>query len=131
MIGTRVAFRGAFGPHEGVVLEEIERGLASGLLPTVRPTRKSRCAPSAQGKQALPVASLPFPPVQHCLVSLRVPKRKRQRAGRACKIPSHLTRKPASESPPFVSSLSFGPRPMGLDQSALPHSGHRGFREAF
>ena len=22
MIGTRVAFRGAFGPHEGIVLEE-------------------------------------------------------------------------------------------------------------
>ena len=24
MIGTRVAFRGAFGPHEGIVLEETE-----------------------------------------------------------------------------------------------------------
>jgi len=25
MIGTRVAFRGAFGPHEGIVLEETEK----------------------------------------------------------------------------------------------------------
>jgi hypothetical protein len=24
MIGTRVAFRGTFGPHEGIVLEETE-----------------------------------------------------------------------------------------------------------
>jgi hypothetical protein len=24
MIGTRVAFRGAFGPHQGIVLEETE-----------------------------------------------------------------------------------------------------------
>jgi hypothetical protein len=24
VIGTRVAFRGAFGPHEGIVLEETE-----------------------------------------------------------------------------------------------------------
>jgi hypothetical protein len=24
MVGTRVAFRGAFGPHEGIVLEETE-----------------------------------------------------------------------------------------------------------
>ena len=24
MIGTRVAFRGAFGPHEGIVLEETD-----------------------------------------------------------------------------------------------------------
>jgi hypothetical protein len=41
MIGTRVAFRGAFGPHEGVVLK--------GAAPEVT------CAPSAQGMQALPM----------------------------------------------------------------------------
>jgi hypothetical protein len=39
VIGTRVAFRGAFGPHEGIVLE--------GAAPEVT------CAPSAQGMQAL------------------------------------------------------------------------------
>ena len=41
MIGTRVAFRGAFGPHAAIVLE--------GAAPEVT------CAPSAQGMQALPM----------------------------------------------------------------------------
>jgi hypothetical protein len=45
---------------------EICRGLASGLLPTVRPTRKSRCAPSAQGMQALPAALVVGSPILEC-----------------------------------------------------------------
>jgi hypothetical protein len=41
MIGTRVAFRGAFGPHEGIVLEETEDSVIlkvekNDTLPAVR-----------------------------------------------------------------------------------------------
>ena len=52
MIGTRVAFRGAFGPHEGIVLE--------GAAPEVT------CAPSAQGMQALPMVLVVPSPILEC-----------------------------------------------------------------
>ena len=52
MIGTRVAFRGAFGPNEGVVLE--------GAAPEVT------CAPSAQGMQALPMVLVVPSPILEC-----------------------------------------------------------------
>jgi hypothetical protein len=46
MIGTRVAFRGAFGPHEGIVLEETEDS-GDGLCRYRRWKRAIR-APSGQ-----------------------------------------------------------------------------------
>jgi hypothetical protein len=51
---------------DGVRHQEIRGGLASGLLRTVRPTRKSRCAPSAQGMQALPMVLVVPSPILEC-----------------------------------------------------------------